>query len=100
MHFLIPNSYFLIGQFFGHLVAGEAFDLSANVAKLFVKIFVTAVEVVNALHPRFAARSEAGHDEGGAGSEVRGHDWGPGQRSPPFDDGVGAFDGDVCPHTL
>ena len=78
----------------------DAADLCAEAGEFFVDVFVASVDVVEAVDFGFALCAEACEDEGGAGAEVAGHDWGTGEVGDAFDDGGGSFEGDLGSHAV
>lgn len=78
----------------------DAADLGTEAGEFFVDVFVASVDVVEAVDFGFAFCAEACEDEGGAGAEVAGHDWGTGEVGDALDDGSGAFEGDLGSHAV
>lgn len=82
------------------MLGGEAFDGGTEVAEFLVDVFVTAIEVIDSVNDGSALCGEASDNEGGASTEIGGHD---GRTVEPFDavdDGTGAFDGNAGSHAF
>lgn len=88
------------GEFERDLVGAETLDGGAEGLKFAVDVFVAAVEVVDALDDGLSFSCEACEDEGSAGTEVGGHDWGAVEFFDAVDDGAGALDGDLSAHAF
>src|SRR5712691_6465131 len=76
----------------------DAADLGAYAFEFFFDIFVSAVDVVDAIDDGFAFRDQSGQDQGRGSAQIGSLHGGRAQRCFPAHDGAAAFDLDIGPH--